>query len=716
MQDEKEGSMGRWVCGRDGGYEPDRAGQPHMMANSTIPPLNTASVMSLQLTNTRRSVFNKLELNGDARQQLEAVQRAIYHVDLSEDLLAAPAKNSQHWKTTDDLLYAQAKASYDGITSSFQRSPRVYKLEAVKDKVWASAHPAAPEPPLSATPSPKRRRKLNEALPPVPQDDVQTFLDPFAEGRFQAVWQEKLQLLEKLTPREDLDGYEYREDYEEQAYRFSLQRDFQERLLAEVHRRVDEPTDIEQVEDVLFDIVEIVCEQNDAIERKRRAEELRKKNLLNPVTQGAKLRPLQRIEGMNDTLHVLTDMEYVDAVVTSSGHVLPKSIPGQVIAQFRQEQRLLRALKEKSIAEQDEERRKPLSTKLRTAVLSAKQDLSGSVRKVLRDVLDKTLVLPSRPLRDKCADLIATGSQGLINLAKDPQNVIDSISEYMLDRYDRLVDRAAASQGDGQDALVAAPSKPVDIKDLNLTALKNEAKRRLQSGVDKLDTQGMEMMEDADLVGDIPLTFPDAVIAKFTLHADPPPAYVFRPKKTMKKELKKFKRKTLVSMAENKARMLKSLEHFMQRTGIKPKPLDDTIKPSAVHAYAGTEAGKRESHEVVYTKKLVGGKDYTGFLLPEHMFVYEEEDEEETDVVFVYDASERKAFEANFLDQLANIACLPSSNFTIEQVAHHLTNTFCDTLLTLLISPGSATGSRLSAIGESQGDQAAVYGRAPHSR
>lgn len=98
------------------------------------------------------------------------------------------------------------------------------------------------------------------------EEQLETYLDPFtlvAPGSRVEVWKDKLDLLDKITPREDLDGYEYREDFYEQRYRVSIQEEFQRRMKDEIWRREHYPTDIEQVEDVLYDIVEAIASRHD---------------------------------------------------------------------------------------------------------------------------------------------------------------------------------------------------------------------------------------------------------------------------------------------------------------------------------------------------------------------------------------------------------------------------------------------------------------------
>jgi len=98
------------------------------------------------------------------------------------------------------------------------------------------------------------------------EEQLETYLDPFTlvePGSRVEVWKDKLDLLDKITPREDLDGYEYREDFYEQRYRVSIQEQFQRRMKDEIWRREQYPTDIEQVEDVLYDIVEAIASRQD---------------------------------------------------------------------------------------------------------------------------------------------------------------------------------------------------------------------------------------------------------------------------------------------------------------------------------------------------------------------------------------------------------------------------------------------------------------------
>eukprot|EP00981_Chlorochromonas_danica_P010682 scaffold3335_cov234-Ochromonas_danica.AAC.8 len=648
-----------------------------------------------------------MELLGDMAHQQKVVQKVLFKdMDLPDTALSLPAKDSQHWKTIEDVLYSEAKKSYDSIIQAFLRSPRVYKLEAIKEKMSADLHGSARRNDGSATPSSpfskkKRKKIVNTSTPPVissssnnqdkslitQDEEVNTYLDPFLEKDEQPVWKEKLHLLEKLTPREELDGYDYREDYDEQQFRLSLQRDYQERLMAEIQRRVENPSELEQVEDVLFDLIEFVVEDLEADKKKTHLEAQRKKILENPVTQSRRLKSLQSIEDEKGQItQIISDAEFVDVIITPAGLVLPKTIPGQVIAQHKEEKRIAKALQQKIEQAKEEERRKPLSSKLRSAVLLAKEDLSGAIRQMMRDIVDKTIVLPSRPVRAKCSEVIAQGSQGLISLAKDPQAAMDSLVDFMMDTYDRVMEPVPADSkvdiDDEEEASTNADRAglpPIkSINKLTLEQLEHEAKKKIPQDVVKLDDEVMESFQDHDYNTSITVAFPDAIMLKCMLYYDPPPAYVFRPKKTLKKKLKKLKRQTMQNIKEKKEKLQEAWSKFAKTSAnasasgngsVSGSGGDNKKAPLAQTSLSAEEINEEESHERVNTKKIVGDPSYTGYIKPEEMFVYEiEDEEEEEEITFVYDSSERQSFVANFIEQLANASCLQSDNFTVEQV------------------------------------------------
>ncbi|RYH28682.1 hypothetical protein EON65_11270 [archaeon] len=565
---------------------------------------------------TSRSAFVKLELVGDTKTQLEAVKSTIYNLNLPSTALSIPANDSVHWKVTDDLLYSEAKRSYDNVINAFLASPRVYKLDAMRRKrEHSNFNEQIPEEqkPKSKHYKRKRRKKDTEDGK---IDEEESFIDPFVMGQYDQVWKEKVSLLEKLTPREDLDGYEYRENYDEQQFRLSLQQDFQERLMYEVRRRAEEPTEEEQVEDVLFDIVKrIVKKQNNLLRQDRMQAQLSMKDSVNPVITGRKMKRLLNIESQDGEVSAMvSDAPYVDVLITQASFIVPKTIPSQVIAQHSEEKRLLEALHKKEEEDREAQRRLPLSTKLRSAVLRAKEDLSGSVRQMLRDVLDKTFVLPTRPIRTKCVELVTQASHGIIGLCKDPQVVVDTLADYVMDSYDRISDSLLNSE----ESDSKKNKKEVDAA---LEEIKEEAIERVQAA----QGDGESLMSDGSAsilpVGSITVDFPDSVLVKLVVNIEPPPAYVFRPKKTLKKEMKKWKRKTLTSLEEKGEKFRAVLNKLLSKAVEDNEEKDAVVFPSLVKAIERDP----NYHALVHTKDIVGDENYSGYLRPEHMFVYEQE-------------------------------------------------------------------------------------------
>lgn len=568
---------------------------------------------------TSRSAFIKLELVGDTKTQLEAVKSSIYHLDLPPTALSVPALDSVHWKVTDDLLYSEAKRSYDNVINAFLASPRVYKLDAMRRK---REHASSLDDQIPAEQEPKskhyRRKKRRKDTDDKKIEEEESFIDPFVMGQYEQVWKEKISLLEKLTPREDLDGYEYRENYDEQQFRLSLQQDFQERLMYEIKRRAEEPTEEEQVEDVLFDIVKrVVRRGNNELKQDRMQAQLSKKDSVNPVISGHKMKRLITVENQDGQVSAMvSDAEYVDVVISRAGFIVPKTVPSQVIAQRNEEKRLLEALRKKEEEDREAQRRLPLSSKLRSAVLRAKEDLSGSVRQVLRDVLDKTVVLPTRPIRSKCLELVNQASHGLIELCKDPQIVVDTLANYVMDSYDRI----SESLLNDEESESAKKKREIDAA---LEEIKEEAAERIEAE----QADGVSIVSDASNAivspdGNITIDFPDSVLVKLVLNVEPPPAYVFRPKKTVKKELKKWKRKTLTTLGEKREKFQTVLNKLLGKAA---KENEDTKDVIVFPSFVKEMERDPNYHAIVHTRDIVGDESYSGYLRPEHMFVYEQE-------------------------------------------------------------------------------------------
>jgi hypothetical protein len=307
---------------------------------------------------TKRTKIVKLSLAGSSHDILGQVSTTLFGQDAPAN---RPARFHGKWKTTDEVLYNKAKLSYDGIVAPFLKSPRVYKFESVKEKIWTDRKTQESAKISKATfgRRPARlsaaEKKKQEALAKLQKSkqaiennknsesssaDMETFLDPFAPiapwkkefdkktGKISylntdtyvrqdwiaaeyTTWNEKIGYLEKLTPRDDLDGYEYKESEEEKRARMRIQVDFEKKMRLEIERRENDPTDLEQIEDVLYHIMDSVCkiqENSDRIQERLAKKTVRDK--WNFVTKGYKMKELTRLEGEDGELtYAVSDLD-----------------------------------------------------------------------------------------------------------------------------------------------------------------------------------------------------------------------------------------------------------------------------------------------------------------------------------------------------------------------------------------------------------------------
>lgn len=166
---------------------------------------------------TQRKAILKLELSGETRDKLGTVAQGLYGMSPVPD---KPAANNQKWHTVDKELYAVAKGSYDGVIAPFLEQPRVYRFESTKQKLWddlvriekenrekkllAEMEKSKTEVGAAKKKARQQRKlqqqkqeeeKLKEAVaaaaaeaehksdtskPIEPEDQIDTFLDPFA--------------------------------------------------------------------------------------------------------------------------------------------------------------------------------------------------------------------------------------------------------------------------------------------------------------------------------------------------------------------------------------------------------------------------------------------------------------------------------------------------------------------------------------------------------
>ena len=92
-------------------------------------------VVKVELPKTQRQQLVKLELStSNIHSQIDKVAQDVYNI---EEVLPYEAKDSRTWNFMEEQLYNHVKKGYDNVIQSFASEPHVYKLESVKEKIWA---------------------------------------------------------------------------------------------------------------------------------------------------------------------------------------------------------------------------------------------------------------------------------------------------------------------------------------------------------------------------------------------------------------------------------------------------------------------------------------------------------------------------------------------------------------------------------------------------
>lgn len=530
---------------------------------------------------TKRKVLLKLELSGDIPSKLQAVAETVYGIGLP---LTQPAEDNTKWKTTDEVLYAEAKRSYDEILAIFNSEPKVYKFESTKEFIWKRnkeggglESPPRPEPLLAITDggakaSPKERnraywdrrakhrRDVKPPTPKVPLTEAElsaTFIDPFqtvppthekgADEQPVEVWHQKLEMLKQLTPREDLEGYDIREDYHMQQARLAAQADFQQRMKQAVQRREEWPTEIEQVEDVLYDVVDAICRNIEAAEKAVRVAAKRKeRGVWHPAAMGFKMKPLGSIvsESGVETAQV-SDFSFTDFMISPTGRMLAVRAPPELFELHEQERRAKLEAELRRLEQEEMERKRPLTDKLRIAVAMARHDPAAAAQKAASDVLERAVRWPravSERLLQKSRQAIAQGLAGIVQASADPQTALEDLSSSLVRSYRNVLKRSAAAQSSPARKRPRSAGREPSIKDVE--AIIDEAEQLAQQREELLAALHRASMGVADRPP-VPVQHVDAVQVTLTLLVSPPPAYTMRPPPSWRRDLVRAKKRML---------------------------------------------------------------------------------------------------------------------------------------------------------------------------
>ena len=158
------------------------------------------------------------------------------------------------------------------------------------------------------------------------------------------LWETKYDKIKKLTRNDDMTGYEYVEDMDERKKRLELMTTYEKKLIDEIRRRVNEPTDIEIVEDVLFEMVEKIHKDDEVKHLTKRLERVEKKrSVWNVSTKGYRMVSL----GVNETedgtiIQLITDIDFTDMIISEFGSMLSLSAPTGLFLKFAEEREAIR--------------------------------------------------------------------------------------------------------------------------------------------------------------------------------------------------------------------------------------------------------------------------------------------------------------------------------------------------------------------------------------
>lgn len=304
---------------------------------------------------------------------------------------ASEAVDSSYWRAVDTILFSKAKRSYDEIIRAFEKPPRVYKLECCKEKIWLDLEQKQDQQQVFVE---DEYNQVDHTLAPEsPPDDpnvidleIKTCINPFQLvptletpyiGSSEEVWAQKLHVLQKLTPRDDLAGYEYKESLQERKSRLHKQHRFYQKLQSEIKRRESNPTMMEEVEDVLFDVVETVVKREERLSKVLRHREKRQiQRFWHPSTLQCRLRPLLSLtNSAGSTKPILSDLPVEAALVTEGGYALATKRPWHLLLRHELEREVRRAM-ERRLQELDALARQemPLTAKAAAALKSFREN------------------------------------------------------------------------------------------------------------------------------------------------------------------------------------------------------------------------------------------------------------------------------------------------------------------------------------------------------
>jgi len=620
---------------------------------------------------TKRNKILKLELSGETFTKLQNVAETLYNYKI-DNADISEAEDSTQWPVIDKKLYFAAKESYDQIIKAFDENPKVYKFASCKEKIWETN---AIEYDLNADEdnnikSLYSERKVQEVDTSVENFDKNsndvdpeqaTYINPFtliedhrpnttgSSSEINSsieVWVEKLHILQKLTPREDLAGYEYRESVAERRQRIKKQRRYEALLQQEIERRENDPTPIEQVEDALFFIVETVANQEERMQKVLRHKERRQiQKVGHPATNYSRLRPMLSLTKDNGiTKPIMSDMDIYTDLITVGGFTFPQKRPWDLLVQHELERDMERLIQRRrdeieAIAYEN----MPITLKVANALKLLKEDPKKAVREIISKFRDHTNKLK--------------------------QTVQESIG---LELSTEQLNNSTTNDTD------------FDF----LKSLRSQSLTNKEDGTTELDVSNLPLDEYVERVFDKykridrKTTLPDTIRIKLLFVGNLPPPYIIRPRRTWKDEWDDTKKKTKIladSMRSELLSKIQSVRAYSTATqGGEKSESEELQEREAVETQSElkTEAKVDEKGDepLIDIRKILVKKNFGGWIKPTEL-VYvpptvegEVQKLHQSKMDIVFDNSERKLFEETMLRELATAACLPVNHLQFEEI------------------------------------------------
>jgi hypothetical protein len=213
----------------------------------------------------------------------------------------------------------------------------------------------------------------------------------------------------------------------------------------EIKRREEDPTDMEILEDCLFDIIDsIVTRQEKEDKAIRRAEKKALQDTYTPLCKGYRMKELPSIENEDGEIErEVTDLEFADMIIGPNGHMLSLKTPPGFWEKHKKErdEREREELEKRMIEEA--EKNKPLKDKARIILALARNDPKEAAKKVYRGMKEvalkpiKHLSIKQnrRELTLKSKAFLIKSMKDLIEASKTPKSTSIRLANKLYDFY-----------------------------------------------------------------------------------------------------------------------------------------------------------------------------------------------------------------------------------------------------------------------------------------